>query len=130
MLQSKKWQWRHSLPTWLHGEIFWRYLVSLVKCSYWSIFHVNMITGSGVVTIFFYKGLIRNPEMGNSPIYVLPNSFRPGEVGIPNLARMSLMKCHWMQQNARVTAFTVSKILRKSNRGGVGGKVLFLIIHA
>ena len=26
------------------------------------------INGSGVMTIFFYEGLTRNPEIGNTPI--------------------------------------------------------------
>ena len=42
--------------------------VSLAKFSYWSKFHVNIITGSGVMTIFFYKGLSRNAEIGNTPV--------------------------------------------------------------
>ena len=29
-------------------------------------FHNNIITGSGVMTIFVYKGLTRNPEIGNT----------------------------------------------------------------
>ena len=28
-------------------------------------FHVNVITGSGDMTIFFFKGLTRNLEIGN-----------------------------------------------------------------
>ena len=47
---------------------FWRCRVSLAKFSYWSIFHVNLITGSGVMTIFVYQGLTRNPEIGNTPV--------------------------------------------------------------
>ena len=47
--------------------------VSLVKFSYWSMFHVNIITGSSVMTIFFYKGLTRNPEIGNTLVWVFPN---------------------------------------------------------
>ena len=35
-----------------------------------------------------------------------------GELGIPNLAQMFLMKCYWMLPNARVTAFTISELLR------------------
>ena len=31
-------------------------------------FHNNIITGSGVMTIFVYKGLIRNPEIGNTTV--------------------------------------------------------------
>ena len=35
---------------------FWRLCVSLVNFSFWSKFHVNIVTGSGVKTIFVYKG--------------------------------------------------------------------------
>ena len=59
---------------------FCRCFVSLVKFSYWSKFHVNIITGSGIMTIFFYKGLTRNPEIGNTPVWVLPNIWRLGKV--------------------------------------------------
>ena len=61
-------------------KFFWCCFVSLVKFSYWSKFHVNTITGSGVMTIFFYKGLTRNPEIGNTPVWVLPNIWRLGWV--------------------------------------------------
>ena len=49
-------------------SLFWRDRVFLVKFSYWSKFHVNIVTVSEVTTIFVYKGLIRNPEIGNTPI--------------------------------------------------------------
>ena len=55
---------------------FWRCYVSLVKFRYWSKFHVSIITGSGIMTIPFYKGLTRNPEIRNTPIWVLPNIWR------------------------------------------------------
>ena len=61
-------------------KFFWRCFVSLVKFSYWSKIHVNIITGSGIMTIFFYKGLTRNPEIGNTPVWVLPNIWRLGWV--------------------------------------------------
>ena len=57
---------------------FWRCFVSLVTFSYWSKFHVNFITGSGIMTIFFYKGLTRDLEIGNTPIWALPNIWRLG----------------------------------------------------
>ena len=45
-----------------------------------------------------------------------------GKLGIPNLARMFLMKSYSMLQNSRVTAFTVSKLLRENQQdGGWGG---------
>ena len=62
-------------------RFFWRCFVSLMNFSYWSKFHVNIITGSGVMTISFYKRLTRNPEFGNTPIWVLPNIWRLGQVG-------------------------------------------------
>ena len=62
------------------AKLFWRSFVSLVKFSYWSKFHVNISTGSGIMTILFYKGLIRNPEIGNTPVWVLPNIWRLGRV--------------------------------------------------
>ena len=42
-----------------------------------------------------------------------PSEFFPisgdwGRLGIPNLARMSLIKCYWMLKNNGVTAFTIS----------------------
>ena len=63
------------------SKFFWRCFVSLMKFSYWSKFHVNIIIGSGVMTIFFYKGLTRNAEIGNTPIWVLSNIWRLGQVG-------------------------------------------------
>ena len=58
-------------------------LVVQVSCIYhhwWSKFHVYIITGSGVITIFFYKRLTRNPEIGNTPVWVLPDIWRLGQV--------------------------------------------------
>ena len=55
---------------------FWRCFVFQVRFSYWFKFHINIITGSGIMTVFFYKGLTRNPEIGNTPIWVFPNIWR------------------------------------------------------
>ena len=60
--------------------IFLLCFVSLVKFSYWSKFHVNIIIGSEIMTIFFYKGFTRNPEIGNTPVNVLLNIWRLGGV--------------------------------------------------
>ena len=51
-----------------------------VNFSYWFKFHVNIITGSGVMAIFLYKGLARNPETWNTLVWVLPNIWRLGQV--------------------------------------------------
>ena len=60
-------------------------MVSLVKFNYWFKFHVNIITGSGIVAIFFYKRLTRNPEIENTPSELCPISGDCGELGIPNM---------------------------------------------
>ena len=68
-------------------RFFWSCLVSLVKFSYWSKFRNNIITSSRVMIIFFYKGLTRNPEIGNTPVWVLPNIWRLGQVMDTTLSR-------------------------------------------
>ena len=60
------------------------------------------------------------PEIRKSEIP--PSEFCPisgdwGELGIPNLARMSLIKCYWMLQNSRVTAFSVFELLGENQLG-------------
>ena len=62
-------------------KFFWRCFVFLVKFSYWSKFHVYIITASGVMIIFLYKGLAWNLEIGNTPVWVLPNIWRLEQVG-------------------------------------------------
>ena len=59
------------------------------------------------------------PEIRKSDI--TPSEFCPmsgdrGESGIPNLARMLLTKCYRMLQNARVTAFTASELLKENQQ--------------
>ena len=61
-------------------KFFWLWFLSLVNFSYWSKFHVNVITSFGIMTIFIYKGLTRNPEMGNTPVWVLPSIYRLGQI--------------------------------------------------
>ena len=114
------WQNDNDVTIFWHDIIvkfFWRCFVCLVKFSYSSTFHDNIITGSGVMIIFFYKELTRNLEIRNTPLWFLPNIWRLREVRDTNLLRMSLIKCYWMFQNAKVTAVTVSELLRKNQQG-------------
>ena len=65
----------------LHGIIVrfsWRCFVSIVNFRYWCKFHINIIIGCGVITISFCKGLTRNPEIGNTPVWILQNIWRLG----------------------------------------------------
>ena len=54
------------------AKFFWRLFVS--------IFHVNIITDSEVMKIFFYKRLIRNLEIGNAILSVWHNIWGLGWV--------------------------------------------------
>ena len=72
--------------------------------------HGNIITGSGVMTIFFYKRLTRNIVIENTPIWVLLNIWRLGHVrgtkfctNVSNKTMPNAAKC-------QVTAFTASEI--------------------
>ena len=62
--------------------------------------------------IYFYKGLTRNPEIGNTPVQVLPNIWRLGRVtdtkfgtDAPNEMLLNAAKC----QNYSFYCFRVSK---------------------
>ena len=49
-------------------KFYCRCFVSSVKFSYWSKFHINIIIGSGVMGISFYKGWTRIPEIRNTSV--------------------------------------------------------------
>ena len=65
------------------------------------------------MTSYFYKGLARNLESEIPPSELCTISGDWGELGIQNLARMSLYKCYYMLQNTRFTAFTISELLKE-----------------
>ena len=75
----QKWQWCHNLQTWHHRQFFFIF-VSLVKCSCCSKFHVNIITGSGFMTIFFMRDWLEIWRLKIPPAWVLPNIWRLGRV--------------------------------------------------
>ena len=77
-------------------KIFWGCFISLVKFSYWYKFHVNIVSGSGIMTIFFYKELTGNPEIGNSSVWILPNILRLGQVID---TKFGTNVCNWLLLN-------------------------------
>ena len=114
-INLKKWQWRHNLLTWPHRKFFWRCFASFVRFSYWSKFmSISLLVLESWQ--FFYKGVTTNLETGNTPVWICPISGDWGMLVVPNLARRFLMKCYWMLQNARVTVFTISELLRENIR--------------
>ena len=71
-----------NFPIWRHLLIFFGiilfFLSSLVTEP--SFMSISIVTGSGVMTISFYKGLTRDLEIGNTPAWVLPNIWGLGQV--------------------------------------------------
>ena len=59
--------------------------------------------------------LVRKSEKNLSDFCPISGDW--GEWRIPNLTRTSLIKCHWILQNAKVTAFTVSELSRENQQG-------------
>ena len=94
---------------------FWRFFVSLVKFSYWSNFHVNIVTGSRLWQFFFIRDWPEIRKSETPPSEFCPISGDWGEIWVPNLARMSLIECYWMLQNSRVTVF---ELLRENQLEG------------
>ena len=90
-------------------NFFWRDFLSLVNFSYWSKFYVNIIPGSGVMTILFYKGLTRSPSFSQY--------LETGRVRGTKFDTNFSNECYWILQNARVTAFTVSELIRGKPQG-------------
>ena len=113
------------MPTWLCLKFFKMTMFYLS----------SLVTGSGLMSIsllvleLWQFSFIRAwPEIQKSEI--LPSEFCPLSTDsyqilmIPNLTRMYLMKSYWMLQNAKVTGFTVSELLREHQQGGGIVKIL------
>ena len=113
----EKCQWRFKFRYNAIVILFW-------CCRYFSS---SLVTGPSftstsllVLELWQFSSIKGWPEIWKSKIH--PSEFcltsgERGKLGIPlskNLSRMSLMKCYWMLQNARFTAFTFSELLRKS----------------
>ena len=71
------------------------------------------------MTIFFYKRLKREIRKSEIPLSgFCPISGNWDKLGMPNLARMPLIKLQWMLWNSKVLSFTVSELLRKKQQEG------------
>ena len=89
-----------------------------------SLLPSSLVTGSSFMSIsslvleLWQFSFIREwPEI--QKLEIPPSKFWPiSELGMPNLTRLYLVKCYWMLQNIRVTAFTVSELLRENQQRG------------
>ena len=83
----------------------------------------SLVTGQSFMSISsLFLGLWQSPfrrdwpeiQKSEIPSYdFCPISRDWGELGVPNLTQTSLIKCYWILQDARVTTFTVSELLRE-----------------
>ena len=92
------------------------YFVFLVKFTYWLKFHVNIITGSGVMTFYFIRDWPEIRKLEIPPSEFCPISGDWGGLRIQNLARTTLIKCYWILKNNKITAFIVSEKLRENQQ--------------
>ena len=90
-------------------------------------FFSSLVTGSISMSISlpvlkvrlfsFIKDSAEIRKLEIPPSKVCPISGDWGKFGIANLTRMSIMKCYRTLQNAKVTAFIVSELLREKQLG-------------
>ena len=120
--QLEEWQWRHNFPKWRHRQLFLR--LFCFSCQVLFTGPSFMSISSLVLELWQFSFIRDWAEIWKSeipPLEFCPISEDWDQLEIPNLTRTSLIKCYWMLQNARVTAFTVSELLRE-NQQGVGVK--------
>ena len=103
-------------------------MTSSLKCFDVVLFLLSsVVTGPSFMSIsllvlkLWQFSFIRDwPEIQKSEIpspEFCPISGDYGKLRLSNLAQMSLMQCYKIMQNARVTAFTVSEVLRENQLG-------------
>ena len=115
------WKNDNGVTFFTHGvivKLFWRCFVFLVKL----VTSPSFMSMSSLVLELWHIPFIKDwPEIRKSEIP--PSEFCPvpgdwGEEEIPNLAQTCLIRCCWILQNARVTAFTVSELFRENQQNG------------
>ena len=92
----------------------------MLPCSFFS----SLVTGPSFTSLSLLvlelwrfssiKGWLEIWKSGIPLSEFCPVSGDRGKLGISNLWIMSLIKCYWMLQNARVTAFTISEFSREN----------------
>ena len=108
----------YNLPTWRHPKVFFDVAVFLLS---------GLVTGPSFMAMSLLGMELRQfsfiadwPKIWKSEIPLsefCPISGDRGELRIPNFGRMFLMASYRMLQNCRVTAFTVSELIRENQQG-------------
>ena len=86
------------------------------------MFYVNIISSSGVMTIFVYKKLNRNAEIRNNPVWALPNIWTLGRV---RNTKFDMNVSNKMSPNAAAKCqgynFYRFLVIKEKPTGGQGG---------
>ena len=133
--KTEKWHSCHNLPTWHHRQFFAVIVFVLSNLVTGPGFYVNITTGPGVMEIVVCSGLTRNQEFRNTPVDVLPNICRMGQISytkfctnVSNEKLVNLSKC----QGYSYYCFWV--ILGKPTRGKVtphldsGASIMLILV--
>ena len=70
------------------------------------------------MTIFLYKGLTRNPEIRNTPIWVLPNTWRLGQARDTKFDTNVSNEILLNPAKTKITGITIFELLRENQQGG------------
>ena len=116
-----------QFPDMTSKSFFLRCFVFLVKFSYLSKFHVNIITGSGIMTIFFYKEFTRNPENRKCPRLSFAQYLETGanmdtEL-CTNVSNRMLLNAAKFQVYSFYRFWVIKKKPNGMEGGGGGGKI-------
>ena len=110
---------------WRHRQFFFDGVLFLLLSL---VIDPGFLSVSSLVVELSQFSYVRDwPEIRNSEVPTSESSDLIsgglGKLGIPDLARMSLIKCYWMLENARITGFTISELINQQRGGGGGGKI-------
>ena len=126
--------WRYFSSVFIYGNIFCKVAVNkntsfidyasgirLLDCSKWakSIWCHNFL-------IWRHRHIFLTRFCFSSQVSI---SGDWDELRISSLARMSLIKCYWMLQNVRITAFTTLELLREDQLEGLKLHSLLLTLY-
>ena len=76
------------------------------------------------MTIFFYKGLTKNPEIGNTPVCVLPNIWRLEWVMDTKFGRNVSIRMLLNATKFQCYSFYRFWVIMGKQTGGGGGKIV------
>ena len=102
-------------------KVFKNCFVSFIKLNYCSKFHVNVITGSGDMKIFFYKGFDRKSGIRKYPVWVLPQIRWLGKVRNTNFATNVFNKI--LLNAAKCKCYSICRfwVIKQKSTQAVGG---------